>query len=312
MSAATGRMHAGEFDIDVALVARLLAAQFPHWAGVPIRQLESAGTDHAMYRLGEEMLVRLPRIEAAAGQVEKEHAWLPQIAAQLPLAIPVPLAMGMPGQGYPWYWSVYKWLAGENAAVAHIGDYQRAALDLAAFVSALQRMDASSAPLPGAHNFHRGEPLAHRDARTREAIAALDGTIDTKLVTAAWDAALEATPWREPPRWIHGDLQPGNLLVKAGRVHAVIDFGGMCAGDPACDLIPAWNFLSARSRWAFRAALAADDATWARGRGWALSIALIALPYYRYTNPVLTNLSLYTITEVLGDFGQRHAIDIFS
>jgi aminoglycoside phosphotransferase (APT) family kinase protein len=294
-------MHPDEQPTDAALARRLLAAQFPKWAGLPLRPVRSAGTDNALYRLGDDMAVRLPRIHWAVGQVSKEHRWLPKLAPHLPLAIPVPLAMGDPAEGYPWHWSVYRWLEGETATLDRIADPIQAAADLARFIAALQRIDATDGPPPGPHNSSRGVPLAERDSSVRAAIASLGNAVDADAATAAWETALAASVWSGPPLWIHGDLQPGNLLAERGRISAVIDFGGLGAGDPACDLIVAWNLLPAAARKAFRAALAVDDATWERGRGWALSIGLIALPYYRDANPVLADLSRHTINEVLAD-----------
>jgi aminoglycoside phosphotransferase (APT) family kinase protein len=296
-----GKMHADEVDTDVSLVGRLLAAQFPQWADLPIRPVPSAGTDNALYRLGDDMAVRLPRLLAATGQVDKEHRWLPRLAPLLPLAIPVPLAQGAPGEGYPWHWSVYRWLAGENATIERLADPRQAATELAQFIAALQRIDPTGGPPPGAHNSFRGVPLEMRDPETRAAIATLHGTLDAGALTAAWEAALQAPAWRGPPVWIHGDLQSGNLLAQHGRLRAVIDFGCLGVGDPACDLQVAWNLLSAETRHVFRAALAVDDATWARGRGWALSVGLVALPYYQSTNPVLAGISRRAIAQALPD-----------
>jgi aminoglycoside phosphotransferase (APT) family kinase protein len=247
------------------------------------------------------MAMRLPRIEWATRQVEKEHEWLPRLAPHLPLAIPVPLAKGIPGEGYSWHWSISPWLEGENATIGRIADLRQAATDLARFVTALQRIDPGGGPPPGEHNFGRGVPLAQRDGRTREATEALDGMLDTEAVIAAWDAALQAPAWQGPPVWIHGDLSAGNLLAVQGRLSAVIDFGGLGVGDPACDLMVAWTLFSGESREAFRAALSVDDATWARGRGWALSWALIFIPYYLNTNPVGVSDARHTIDEVLAD-----------
>jgi aminoglycoside phosphotransferase (APT) family kinase protein len=294
-------MHVDEVDTDVSLVRRLLAAQCPQWADLPIEPVPSAGTDNAIYRLGDDMAVRLPRIPGATGQVDKEQRWLPTLAPLLPLAIPVPLAKGAPGEGYPWHWSVYRWLEGENATIEPIADPRQAATQLAQFLAALQRIDPAGGPPPGAHNSFRGVPLSMRDAGTRAAIASLDGVLDTGAVTAAWDAALQAPAWHGSPVWIHGDLLPLNLLVERGRLSAVIDFGCLGVGDPACDLQVAWNLLSAQTRDVFRAALQVDDATWARGRGWALSVGLIAIPYYQSTNPVLAGIGRRAIAEVLAD-----------
>jgi aminoglycoside phosphotransferase (APT) family kinase protein len=297
-------MHAQEVPIDVSLVGRLLAAQFPNWADLPIEPVESAGTDNAIYRLGDDMAVRLPRIGWATGQAEKEYRWLPRLAPHVPLAIPVPLEIGIPAEGYPWHWSVYRWLDGENPTIDRIADLRGAATDLAQFVAALQRIDPTGGP-PPAHNLSRGVPLAMRDAPTRAAIASLQGTLDADAVTAAWEAALHAPAWPGPGVWLHGDLNAGNLLAQHGRLNAVIDFGCLAVGDPACDLMVAWTFLTAETRDVFRAALPVDDATWARGRGWALSVALIILPYYENTNPVLCGIARYAIDELLADHKHR-------
>jgi aminoglycoside phosphotransferase (APT) family kinase protein len=296
------KMHHDEVDTDVSLVRRLLVAQFPDWAELPIKPVDSVGTDNAIYRIGDDMAVRLPRVErAAGGRVDKEHKWLPKLAPHLPLAIPVPLAKGIPGEGYPWNWLVCRWLEGETATAERIADLRQAATALAQFIIALQRIDPAGGPTPGRHNFGRGLPLATRDVDTRKAIASLCGMLDTEAVTSAWDSALSAPAWGHPPVWIHGDLLPGNLLVHRGRLSAVIDFGGLAVGDPACDLMVAWTFLSGESRDAFREALSVDDATWERGRGWALSWALIFIPYYLKTNPVGVSVARRTIDEVLAD-----------
>ena len=287
-------MHADEVDTDVSLVRRLLTAQFPQWADLPIEAVPSAGTDHALYRLGDDMAVRLPRIHWATGQADKERQWLSRLAGQLPLAIPVPLAKGTPAESYPWDWSVYRWLQGENATIERIADLRQAATDLAHFIAALHRIDLAGGPPAD-----RGVPLAMRDAATREAIAALRGMIDVHAVTAVWERALAAPVWHGPPVWVHGDLLPGNLLVEQGRLSAVIDFGGLGVGDPACDLMVAWGLFSGESRDVFRTELSVDDATWTRGRGHALSWALIFIPYYLDTNPVGVAAAQHTIDEVL-------------
>ncbi len=299
-------MHEGEVYTDAALVRRLLAAQFPQWADLPIEPVPSAGTDNALYRLGDDMAVRMPRIDWAIDQVEKEQRWLPKLAPLLPLDIPLPLAQGAPGEGYPWDWTICRWLEGEEATAENVPDLRRAALDLARFIAALQRIDPAGGPHPGEHNSWRGVPLFIRDASVRQSIAALDGMLDAEAATAAWEASLDAPGWDRPPVWIHGDLQPGNLLARDGRICAVIDFGCLGVGDPACDLLPAWNFLDAEARQVLRSTLAVDDATWARGRGWALSVALIALPYYLHTNPAIVAASWRVLDAVLAD-GDRGA-----
>lgn len=290
-------MHADELHTDVPLVRRLLAAQFPQWAALPIEPVSSSGTDNALYRLGADMVVRFPRIHWAVGGVEKDFRWLPMIAPLLPVAIPVPLAKGRPAEGYPWEWGVYPWLGGENPTVDGIADADSLARDAARFVDALHRIDLTGWP-PAT----RGVTLAMQDDEARPAIAALQGMIDTEAATAAWDAALRTPARSGPPVWVHGDLLPGNLLLQGGRLTGVIDWGGVGVGDPACDLIVAWGLLPPEARNVFRAELGVDDATWARGRGWALSIALIALPYYKDTNPGLAATARHLIREVLADY----------
>jgi aminoglycoside phosphotransferase (APT) family kinase protein len=295
-------MHEDEVEIDAALVGRLLARQFPRWAGLALEPLRPFGTDNALYRLGDEMVVRLPRRERTSRTLEKERRWLPRLAPLLPLAVPVPLAEGMPAEGYPFTWSVYSWLKGENATSGRITDLGQLAADLAQFVAALQRIDPSGGPSPGEHNFFRGVPLAERDAATRAAIASLEGKIDADQVAPAWEGALRAPEWNRPPVWIHGDLDARNLLVENGWLSAVIDFGGLGVGDPACDVMVAWKVLSPDTRDGFRATLSVDEATWARSRGWALSQAVIALAYYtEETNPVLVREAQRWLVEVLAD-----------
>lgn len=261
-------------DINVPLVTRLIAAQFPQWAHLPIRPVEFDGWDNRTFRLGAELSVRLPSAEHYIQQVAKEQRWLPRLATHLPLPIPTPLAQGAPCDAYPWPWSVYGWIEGEHASRERIADLKRFATELAHFLLALQRIDPAGGPPPGPHNFYRGGPLTVYDGETRRAIAALAGEIDTAATSAIWESALAAT-WQGPPVWVHGDVAVGNLLVRAGRLSAVIDFGSSGVGDPACDLVIAWTFFCGESRAAFRAALPADAATWARARGWALWKALI-------------------------------------
>ncbi len=295
------KMHVNEIETDESIVRQLLSEQFPHWAGLPIQPVNSAGTDNALYRLGSEMVIRLPRIDWAVGQVEKEHTWLPRLAPHLPLAIPVPLAMGSPGAGYPWHWSIYRWQAGENVTIDSIVDPIQAAVSLAQFIIALQQIDSRGGPSATEHNL-RGSPLALRDTATRQAIAALEGMIDVEIAAAIWEKALQAPEWDRQPVWFHGDLLPGNLLFTEGRLRAVIDFGGLGVGDPACDMMIAWGLFSGESRKAFRAALGVDEATWARGRGHALSQAVIFIPYYLKTNPLGVRNAQHMLREIFVDF----------
>jgi aminoglycoside phosphotransferase (APT) family kinase protein len=286
--------------IDVPLVERLVARQFPQWAHLPARPVALSGWDNRTFHLGDEMTVCLPSAEGYVAQVEKEHRWLPELAPQLPLPIPAPIAMGRPGGEYPWPWSVYRWLDGEPAATGRIADLTRFATDVAGFLNALYRIDATGGPPAGPHNFWRGGPLAVYDAETRRAIAALDGRIDAALATEAWDTAL-ATTWACDPVWVHGDVAVGNLLLREGELGAVIDFGSSGVGDPACDLVIAWTLFEGESREAFRAGLPFDAGTWARGRAWALWKALIVAAGQADTNAREAERSLEIIEEVLAD-----------
>ena len=259
---------------DAALVRRLVAAQFPQWAHLPVRPVIFGGKNNTTFHLGEEMSVRLPRARHYVAQVEKEQAWLPRLAPHLPLPIPEPVGLGRAGEGYPWPWSVYRWIEGETADRADIPDLPQFARDLAGFLTALQAIDVADGPVAGQHNFFRGGPLATYDDQTRQAIVDLGDSIDGGAALAVWEQAL-AAEWTHPPVWLHGDVAAGNLLVKDGRLSAVIDFGILGVGDPACDLAIAWTLLHGPARAAFGEALPLDAATWARGRGWTIWKALI-------------------------------------
>jgi aminoglycoside phosphotransferase (APT) family kinase protein len=272
-------MHADELPTDAGQVGRLIAAQFPQWAELPIERVPSAGTSNALYRLGDDMVVRLPRIHWAVGSGDKDFQWLPRLAPLLPVAIPVPLAKGMPAEGYPWEWGVYPWLEGENPTVDGTADSSSLTGDVVQFVDALHRIDLADGPPT-----HRGASLEGQDESARAALVALEGMIDTDAAAAVWDEAVETPAWSGAPVWIHGDLLPGNLLLEGGRLTGVIDWSLLGVGDPACDMTIAWPLLPAEGRNVFRTELRIDDATWDRGRGWALSIALIAPPYYKDTN----------------------------
>ncbi|NDL55864.1 aminoglycoside phosphotransferase family protein [Phytoactinopolyspora mesophila] len=266
----------GRAGIDAGLVRRLIAAQFPQWSGLPVTPVEKDGWDNRTYRLGDRLTARLPTHEAYVAAVDKEHRWLPRLAPVLPVSIPESLAKGSPGEGYPYPWSVRRWLDGDTARPDRIADLPAFAESVAEFILALQRADAVGGPRAGAHSFYRGAPPEHYDAETRRALFALDGRVDTARAGAVWKAALDAS-WTGTPVWFHGDIAHGNLLVRDGRLVAVIDFGTSGVGDPACDLVIAWTMFSGRSREAFRAAVGQDPGTWARARGWALWKALIVL-----------------------------------
>jgi aminoglycoside phosphotransferase (APT) family kinase protein len=298
----TPPQHGGarSVEIDAALVARLVGSQFPQWSSLPITAAEPDGWDNRTFRLGSNLLVRLPSAQSYAAQVRKEHRWLPLLAPQLPLPIPVPVAMGEPAEGYPWNWSVYRWLDGVPASTARIDDMTAFVETLAHFLVSLQRIDATGGPPPGPHNFFRGGPLGTYDDETRTAIAAVRNLIDAELAMDLWEAGLAAT-WHGRSVWVHGDVAAGNLLIRDGRLAAVIDFGSSGVGDPACDLTIAWTFLSGESREAFRAAVPLDAATWARSRGLALWKALITYAGNLDGDPAVAASARQVIDDVLAE-----------
>lgn len=287
--------------IDTALVRRLVDVQFPRWAGLPLRRHDpAASSDHAIYRLGAELSVRMPRHPGASQQARKVATWLPRLAGHLPLAIPEPVAVGESDCGFPWPWAVLRWLLGEVATVEALADSTDAALTLAEFLTALNGFEAADLPDDDITNDLITErPLADRDRDTRAAIAQVANVFPADAMTRLWNAALGAGQWDRPPVWFHGDFHIGNLLTVDGARSAVIDFGALGIGDPACDLDVAFSLLSARGRAAFRAALCVDDATWLRGRGWALAGGRNAYTSYAATNPRVATATTREITAAL-------------
>lgn len=286
------------WDVDGSLVERLVADQFPSWASLALSRVQSTGTDNAIFRLGPQLAVRLPMRESAASQAEREQAWLPKLAGALPLAIPAPVGAGRPAADYPWSWSVCPWLEGQDAATARVRNLLETARDLGSFLVALRAIDASGGPAAGRGNHGRGAPLSLLDARVRRDAYTLADEIDAAAVTRAWEEALSAPAHSGPGTWVHGDLHPSNLLVRDGRLSAVIDFGLLGVGDPACDLIIAWSYLDATSRSIFRDAAQADDAMWIRGRGWAIFNSVIALAFYRETNATISTIARRALAEL--------------
>jgi aminoglycoside phosphotransferase (APT) family kinase protein len=288
------RMHVDEVEIDAELVGRLVAAQFPRLTDLPIRAVVSTGTVNAIYRLGDHLCARLPRVESWAKDLDREWSWLPRLAPSLSLQVPVPIAKGHSQNGYPFSWAIYRWIDGQPYADGLVDDEQQAAKDLAQFVGELRRI----VPVVGAPHGGR-EPLATLDAVTRTSIESAGGVIDSQAATTAWERALEAPAWQGTPVWIHTDLLRPNLLVHEGRLRAVIDFGGVGVGDPAADVIAAWSVFGPIGRATFRTALDVDDGTWDRARGFALHQAAMIIPYYRETNPEFVSLAKRTIKEIL-------------
>ena len=287
--------------VDERVVCRLVASQFPQWTDLPIRPVPTSGWDNQTFRLGERLSVRLPTAPEYALAVDKEHRWLPTFAPRVPLPIPVPVARGVPADGFRFHWSVYEWIDGEPARIDRIGDLTGFADGLAAFLVALQHVDPSAGPQPGLHNWFRGGPLQIYDPQVHRAVEVLDRRISSDIVMQIWRSAL-GPAWGRRPVWLHGDVAPGNLLVRDGVLAAVIDFGTCGVGDPACDLAIAWTLLSGPSRDVFRARLDVDPGTWARGRGWALWKTLITYAGALQGDPATAAQANRIIDEIVAEY----------
>ncbi len=287
-------------DINSALVRKLISAQYPDWADLPIKSVRNDGHDNRTFHLGGSMSVRLPSAECYAGQVLKENKWLHQLSSHLPVPIPTILALGSPSMDYPWHWSVSQWLEGENARIECLDDLNLFARELANFLAALHKIDTSGGPRPGEQNFYRGGPLATYDAETRRSIELLQERIDADCAMAVWESALDSS-WQDDPVWIHGDFSADNLLVDNGRLSAVIDFGGLAIGDPACDLTIAWTFLHGESRELFHKQLLLDCKTWERARGWALWKGLLTLMDNIESHPITAEKAHHVVNEVIAE-----------
>jgi aminoglycoside phosphotransferase (APT) family kinase protein len=295
------RMHADQADITAGTVTRLVASQFPRWRQLPVRAVASGGTVNALFRLGDDIILRFPLQPSLdpglRDDLARNQDIARRIAAHVPVPVPQPVAFGEPGEGYPGPWTAYRWIPGETATNASVGDSDAFARDLAGFVTALHGMDTGGRSWPG-HG--RGGPLAARDEAVRRALADSAQLTDTAAIAGKWPRCRYAARRDTADVWIHADLMPGNLLVRGGRLAGVIDLEGACVGDPAVDLMPAWNLMAPRARETYRHALAVDDATWERGRGWAIVQAIVALPYYAETNPVMADTARFTLEAVLG------------
>lgn len=293
------KMHENELEIDEHLVYALLKSQCTKWADLPLRPIPSSGTDNALFRLGNEFVIRLPRIEWEPGSInqsiKKEYEWLPKIARCLKISISEPIFKGNPDTSYPWPWLITKWNEGHNPNLEEGNEHELLAKDLANFLNNLHGIKINGGP-PS----RRGIPLKEVDDETKKAIGELEGEVNTLRITSLWEQFISVPMWNKEPVWVHGDFLPGNILVENNRLHAVIDFSDVGIGDPACDLVIAWSLLNDSSRKIFRESLEGiDDNTWERGKGWALSIALIMLPYYKDTNPTLAILARRMIENVM-------------
>ena len=290
--------------IDNILVQNLIATQIPQWHHFSIKPVIPGGWDNRTFHLGDHMLIRMPSAAKYTSQIKKEFRWLPILAPLLRYQIPTPLVMGKPTKDYPWQWGIYKWLEGTTVSRVPDLDLNQFARDLAAFLNDLQNIDSTGGPLPGKQTFHRGESLRFYDAEVHQAITILKDKIDSVAITEMWQAAL-ATKWHHLPVWVHGDIAAENLLVHNGTLNAVIDFGGLAIGDPACDLAIAWTLFKNESRKIFRNSLSLDEATWQRGRAWALWKALIIAAGITQTNAIEGKQYWHIINETVADHNQN-------
>lgn len=276
----------------------MVSGAFPHWAELPLRPVASAGTDHLLYRLGPDMVVRVPANRNAAGRTAEQAGWLERFQS-LPLTVPRVLGLGAPDADCLWHWSVLGWIEGVDAAQAGPDDWADTAKRLGQFVAALREIDPTGGLPAGGGNARRGAPLADLDDWMNEAIAMIADIYDPNALTDHWRTALAVPVWQGDPVWIHGDLHASNLLLRDGRLAAAIDFGLMALGDPACDLAPAWTFLPCEHRDTFRALACPDEAAWQRGKGWGLYAGVIALAHYRDRNPALCRMARQAIEAML-------------
>lgn len=263
-------------DIDARVVAELVEEQFPRWAHLPIRAVARQGWDNRTFRLGDELSVRLPAAEPYAAAVPKESRALEFLDGRLPVAVPSVVALGEPGRGYPFPWSIRRWLEGDTVDRAAGLDRVRLGIDLGSLLRVLRSLPMHAGSVAGRHSFFRGSHPSVYSDDVRVALERLDGTVDTELCRSVWLAATSSA-WESSPVWFHGDVAVGNLLVSDGRLSAMIDFGTCGVGDPACDLVMAWTYFEGDARDAFRDAAGLDAATWRRARGWALWKALVTL-----------------------------------
>jgi aminoglycoside phosphotransferase (APT) family kinase protein len=286
------RLHEDEVAIGDDVVRRLVDDQLPEWSSAALTRLPPTGTDNQLFRLGDDLLLRMPRIGWAAESARWEHTWLPRLAAHLSMPVPAPVALGLPGEGYPWHWTVVPWIDGRTPTTALI-DPEEWAVGLGHFVRELREVPAMGAP---ATTEGRGGPLSTLDEWVHTWAARADATrVDLGAVLAVWRDALDAPSWDGEPAWFHADLHEGNLLVRDGSLAAVIDWGTAGRGDPAVELNALWGYLPAGVADLYAETVGLDDAAYRRARGFALAPALSGWTYYRDTAPHLSALGLATV-----------------
>lgn len=288
------KMHENELDITPDIVNHLIKQQCPQYSDLPIKRIPSSGTVHALYRLGHQFVVRLPRIEATHG-IRKEWSWLKYLSPHLDTPISNPIFRGSPSEAYPWPWLISHYHAGSNPSFEKENEHNWLAIALAIFLNQLHTIPL----IEGAPQSRRGVSLKSLDQRTRREIAHISNEFDATKLVQLWQSLSELPPWHHKPVWVHGDVLPGNILVDHQTLSAVIDFSDVGIGDPACDLVVAWALFNKHSRAVFKEGLQnIDEDTWLRGKGWALSIAATMLPYYKNTNPDFAELARRILTQI--------------
>ncbi len=281
-------------------VKAAISSQFPTWSTLEIKEVEAQGNDNITFRLGDQMLIRIPSADRYAEKVFKEQEWLEKISLQLDVTIPVPIALGLPTEHIPFHWSIYRWIDGKSLNLIDKKDLNLdlLAAQVASFLLKLHKVDTTNAPLPGKHNFWRGWNLSVYDHEVKGALKSLSGLIEINSLQDVWQSAL-ASSWQRDPVWVHGDLSVGNIILKDGQVEGVIDFGGMAVGDPACDLVLTWMLFEGASRTIFKEALNLDRQTWQRARGWALWKSLITLQAMQDRSSLAARFQIGVIQNVL-------------
>lgn len=290
-------LHSDEVAVDCKIALELVLQQFPYWADLEVRKLNVSGSDNTIFKLGKDKCIRFPRIEEASYHAKKEQKWLPKLAENLALKIPFPIGVGVPSDLYPFYWSVFEWIEGDTAFEINVSDNEGVALELAHFIKSLRKIDVNhDSPIS-----KRGRGLEVQDYEVLEAISKLNDEYDGTVLLKLWRDSLDVPNYLDYPVWMHADLLPSNILIKNNKLASVIDFGLMGVGDPSCDLISAWSIFNKTSRKIFLDELQVDEESYLRGRGWALSIALKVIPYYRKTNQELVTVARRIITEILAE-----------
>ncbi|MET8540906.1 aminoglycoside phosphotransferase family protein [Kitasatospora sp. NPDC004799] len=300
-------LHENEIRVDEAAARSLLREQRPEWAGLPLSPA-GAGTDNRMYRLGDQLLMRLPRTPDNAAAVRKEQTWLPRLAPHLPCRVPEPVHHGTPNSAFPLAWSVYRWIDGEEAGPGSVDDWPAFGTDLAAVVRSLHAVPLMGATRQGELSWYRGGGLRACDqwvGRRFDECGAIEGLdLDVERLRRLWRSALALPEPSGRQVWLHGDLKPSNLLVRQGRLHAVIDFGSLSVGFPDAEHAPLWD-LPPAAREAYRDAMGLDDVTWLRARAWAVAVAVSGVPYYWRTYPRFVDECLARLRAILDAVGER-------